>query len=127
MSPQTYIAVTHWMMFIFIMDIAVCLLVLIAFGIFKSTRGYAGGAVVVISWIAGATVWIQSAMLTYWLWGGAWVIGGIVLAGVGVLPFALIASAMAGDWGDFWALVVMMALTLGVRLIGIGMAASAEA
>ncbi len=118
MSVQTYNTVAEWVVFLFMLDMAFCVLVLIAFGAFKRTRGYAGGAVVIASWIAGAIVWSGCAMVTYAIWGLAALIVGIVLAGIGVVPMALIASALARDWSDFWALGAMTALAWGVRLVG---------
>jgi len=41
-----------------------------------------------------------------------------VLAGIGVVPMALIASALSRDWSDFRALGAMTALAWGVRLVG---------
>jgi hypothetical protein len=38
-SVQTYNTVAEWVVFLFMLDMAFCVLVLIAFGAFKRTRG----------------------------------------------------------------------------------------
>ncbi|SRR5260221_10909986 len=115
MSVGMYNAIAEWLVFLFFWDIALCLLLLVSLGIFRRTRGIAGGAALVGSWIAGTLVWVGCAMVTWTIWGLPALILGIFLLGIGVFPIALIAAASTGDWSDALGLGGMIVIVLVVR------------
>jgi hypothetical protein len=118
LSIETYNTIIDWIVDIFFLDVALCLLLATPFALFRRTRGFAGIAIIAASWIGGAALWIGCATLTYALWGIAALVAGILILGVGVLPMALIAAGWISDWSDFWALSAMMAILLVLRLAG---------
>jgi len=71
------------------------------------------------SFIFGAVLWLGAFVLTYSIWGLLAVIVGLFLFGIGVVPIALIATAIHGFWSPFWDLIITILCTLGARLIGI--------
>jgi hypothetical protein len=83
---------------------------------FKKSRGVSSLVFFISSDVYGLELWIRSLLLTYILWGGFWVIIGLLFAGVGVLPMALLATIFSGQWGVFLGLVLSTIITYGTRV-----------
>ena len=84
----------------------------------KETRGVGGLGLFVASYIFGVTLWFWSLLLTYTLWGGIALIIGLLFAGVGVVPIALLATAFKGEWAIFGELLLLLVATFGTRGLG---------
>lgn len=80
--------------YVFALDI----LIILPLGIFKKTKGTSAIGLVVSSYVYGITLWFWALLLTYVIWGAVAVFIGLILAGVGVIPFAMIATAIKGEW-----------------------------
>lgn len=93
--------------------------------IFSSTPKFAGGGMMVVSYVFGATLWVWSLLLTYALWGGVGLFIGLFMAGVGIVPLAMLATLVNTMWSELGQLVLLLILTLGVRLWGYGLLARA--
>lgn len=85
----------------------------------KETRGVGGIGLTFVSYVFGATLWFWSLLITYTLWGWVALILGLVIAGVGVLPIALLATAIKGEWAVFGELLFLTAATFGTRGMGL--------
>jgi hypothetical protein len=85
----------------------------------KETRGVGGLGLHISSYAFGATLWFWSLLLTYTTWGWIAVIIGLLIAGVGVLPIALLATAFKGEWAIFGQLLLLTVATFGARFLGI--------
>jgi hypothetical protein len=85
---------------------------------FRETRGPSGVAFYIISFIFGATLWVRSLLLTYILWGGFALLVGLFLGGVGVLPIALLATALKREWAIFGQLILLGVAVLVTRYSG---------
>jgi len=95
------------------------LFILLPLAIFKKTRPFSGLIMALASYLFGVALWIYSAIITYLLWGWIAVFIGIFLAGVGVLPVAILATIFHGDWSVFGNLIFGTVLTFGSRFLGI--------
>src|SRR5438093_338216 len=66
------------------------LLLLLPRSFIRSARGIAGLILFTCSFLHGITCWLYSFVATLRLLGTGWLIAGLLFAGVGVLPLALI-------------------------------------
>jgi len=98
---------------------AACLLILVPLAVFHPTRAFAGTGLYISSYVFGTCLWVMGLLLTYKLWGMFAVLLGLFFAGIGVVPFALIATMLNGLWSTFFILVFMLITTYGSRLMAL--------
>jgi len=96
-----------------------CLFIFVPLAVFHPTRGFAGNALFVASYIFGLSLWMAGLLLSYQIWGITAVFIGLFLAGVGVVPVALLATLFHGFWADFFGLILMLVATFGSRFMAI--------
>jgi hypothetical protein len=114
------------------LQLIMCVTLVVTFLIFaplsliRRLRPLVGTCMVFASYVYGITLWVWSLLLTYAVWGGGAVIIGLFLMGIGVVPIAMLACVVKGSWQVFAQLVVLAALTYGVRLWGTFLSASKE-
>jgi hypothetical protein len=94
------------------------LFILLPLTIFRRTRAFAGSGLIIASYIFGLNLWCFSFILTLALWGFAAVIIGLMIAGVGVVPVALLATGFNAEWGRFIDITFLLVLTFGCRFLG---------
>lgn len=107
-----------WLVTLNALAVFVTVFVLLPNAVFSSTPKFAGSGMMIVSYVFGATLWVWSLLLTYTLWGGFWLFLGLFMAGVGVVPLAMIATFFKGMWAELGELVLLIVLTLGVRVWG---------
>ena len=90
--------------------------ILLAF--FKKTRGISGIGFILSSYAVGFGLWLWSLILTYALAGKVWLIIGLLFAGIGVVPIAIIASLTSGEWIISIQLLTNVVLVYGLRVLG---------
>ena len=66
--------------------------------IFKKTRGFGAIGLLIASYMFGLSLWVWSLIVAYNLAGTFWLIVGIILGGIGVVPIALIAALFSAEW-----------------------------
>ena len=115
--------VLPWLTIASELTLAVSVLLLLPLSFFRGTRQFACFAIMIASWVLGSVVWLWSLILAYSIWGWLGVIIGIFLAGVGVIPVALVATLVKGFWSLFWELSFMVAFIFGMRAYSIYLAA----
>lgn len=98
---------------------ALFFLILLPLSFIRKTHKSAGTATFYFSYLSGFTLWFYAALATYYLWGFFGLIVGLFLAGIGVLPIAIIASLFGGEWTILWNLFYLAALTYGSRILSI--------
>jgi hypothetical protein len=86
---------------------------------FQKCRGWCGLAFIYWSYFCGLSLWMFSLLVTLNLWGKMAVIGGLILAGVGILPVALLACMFKSEWSIFVQLLCQLALLFACRVYGI--------
>ena len=89
--------------------------------IFRKTREWAGVCMFFSSYVFGLTLWFLGLLLTYIIWGGFAVFIGLFIAGVGIVPVAMLATLIKGLWGPFGVLIGLTILTFGCRIAGLSL------
>ena len=108
-----------WLFIIIVLAFALDILIILPLGIFKKTRGASGIGLVVSSFVYGLTLWVWALLLTYAIWGLTAVFIGLFIAGVGVVPIAMLATAMKGEWLITGQIILLLVLTFGSRMLGL--------
>jgi hypothetical protein len=86
--------------------------------IFRKTRGISGLLLFIESYIFGFSLWLFSLIILNLLGGRIGVIIGLVFAGIGVIPVAIIASALHGYWSTAGEILLAGILIILARYIG---------
>jgi hypothetical protein len=105
--------------------LGVTIVIALPLSVFKRMRGAMAIAILYSSFVYGLIAWLTGFVITYTHWGVFGVLLGLFLAGVGVVPLGLLASAFH-EWDGFVPLVVLVVLTFGSRLVAIALATSAD-
>ncbi len=100
--------------------------VFLPMALFDKTKLVAAVALVISSYIYGLTVWLWGLIITYFTWGAIGVIIGLVIAGVGVVPMALLASLIGSHWATLIQLLLLVFFTFGSRVVGLRLAKENE-
>jgi hypothetical protein len=85
--------------------------------VFGKTRVLGGVGLYLLSTLFGFALWLYSLMVAG-SHGPGWVIGGLLMMGLGVIVTATISSAVWGQWGVAGALVLATILIWGSRMFG---------
>lgn len=84
---------------------------------FKRNRIWTSFCLFVSSYVFGLQCWISAFILTYLTLGPVWLCVGLLLAGIGIVPFALVGSVIQSDWSNFLVVMLLLAITLATRLL----------
>lgn len=106
--------------------LSVNILILLPLGLFKKTGMIGGMGMAVSSYVFGLILWILGLLVTYFTWGFIGMIVGLALGGVGVVPIAMIASLLDGNFSILMTLIVLLVLTLGIRFLGVYLGSRSE-
>jgi len=96
----------------------VVVIILLPLAAHHKTQRFAASGLIQASSLFGLTLWVWGLLLTYNLWGGGAVLVGVCLLGVGVVPMAMVATAIAKMWPTFGQLILLSVLAFGTRRIG---------
>lgn len=118
--------VLPWLNLISVITFLVCILIFLPLSIFKRTRAFAGIGLFSASYIFGMSLWFAGFLLTYVYWGGLALVIGLFIAGIGVVPIAMLASALHSDWSIFFELILSAFFTFGSRILGSNLIEKAE-
>ncbi|QQR52431.1 hypothetical protein IPG36_07850 [bacterium] len=92
-------------------------LILIPLLVFPSFRHGIAAIILLESLLFGLSLWVYSFLVTYSNFGFIGLMIGLIFAGVGVTPLAIIAVLIHSDWSVFWNLIYLFTLTIGSRII----------
>jgi len=118
--------VLPWLMPTFFGTLAVCLLLLGPTALFRRTRGFSAIGLMIASHVFGAILWIWSFLLTLSLWGTVAVVIGLLFAGVGIIPMAVLAAIFHAQWSSLGDMAIMLVATFGLRAIAIWLVTKAD-
>lgn len=118
--------VLQWLINFAWLVFAIDLLILLPLGLFKRTGIVGGIGMSISSYIFGLTLWFFGLLLTYFIWGFWGVFIGLLLGGVGVVPVAMLAVLLNGDFTTLGILILLTIFTFGTRVLGIYLAVRAE-
>jgi signal transduction histidine kinase len=90
----------------------------IALLISRKTRDFGAFGLIISSYSLGFTLWLWSLIMAKLLAGTVWLLIGVLLAAVGVIPIALIAAALQSEWSIAINILIMGAVTLVLRFAG---------
>jgi hypothetical protein len=114
-----------WLVVATIVVLMIDLGLLLPLSVIRPFRGFTGGTLIVSSYVLGLTTWLVGFVITFAAFGVIGVLIGFLVFGVGVVPLAMIAALIKGNWGELALVIVLMVATFGIRLAGAGVAASA--
>ena len=109
-----------------LVGLALVVFVFLPLAIPRATRGFSSIALVIASYVFGAALWMGGFLLTLSIWGVVGVIVGLFIAGIGVVPIAMVATLVKGMWGSLFELVLLLIMTFGCRAGGLSLAGSLE-
>jgi len=115
-----WLSIVMWL--VFVLDI----LIFLPLGIFKKTKGVSAFGFVLSSYVYGLTLWFWALLLTYLIWGTRAVFIGLFIAGIGVVPIAILATALNGQWAITGQIILLLVLTFGSRMLGFYFAERAD-
>ena len=115
-----------WLIIISAIACIICIIILLPLALIRKTRGFSGIGFFIASYIFGASLWVWSFLLTYALWGATALFIGLFMAGVGVVPIALLATLFNGEWSIFGQLILLIIFTFGSRILGIYLSEKSE-
>ncbi len=95
------------------------LLVLLPLSFFGKMRVAAAVGWLISSYIFGIITWESGIVATSIVWGGWGVLGGLILAGVGVIFTGIITSFIIGTYSGALLLIVGAALTYGTHWLAV--------
>ena len=104
----------------------VLLFVLLPMSAFRKTRGIGGVGCIYASYVFGVELWAYSCLFVAYTWGYVALGIGLVFAGVGVVPVALLAALFRREWSVLWELIFAVLLTFGTRSFGLWMVGKAD-
>ncbi len=115
-----------WLVLASLWVFAFVLLIVVPLSFIQPCRPFAASALLISSYVFGLTVWIEALLVTEVLWGTFAVIIGLSFAGVGIVPVGILASLFHGAWSRFWDLIVLAAVTYGLRFYAVWLASKAD-
>lgn len=110
--------VLKWTFPCFLITVLVSVFLLGPASLFPPSRGFAAMGLIVASHVFGAILWVWAMAYAYTVWGFFGVIVGLMLFGVGVVPVALLAALLHGDWATLGLIVFAGILAIGLRILG---------
>jgi hypothetical protein len=115
-----WLSIIMWLVFI------LNVIIFLPLGIFKKTRSVSAFGFVISSYVYGLTLWFWALLLTYLIWGTTAVFIGLFIAGIGVVPIAILATALNGEWAITGQIILLLVLTFGSRMLGFYFAERAD-
>jgi hypothetical protein len=85
---------------------------------FRKTRAVGGISLYLLSLFFGFTLWFYSLMVAG-SHGPGWVIGGLLMAGIGVVFTAIISAAVWRDWAIAGSILLVAAVIFVARMVGL--------
>lgn len=108
-----------WLFVLSIVLFGISVFVLLPLSFFKKLRSFTGGGLIIFSYVFGVTGWFVGLLVTWIYWGGFAVFMGLCFFGIGVVPIAILASAINAGWSNLFMIVFLLIATYGARIIGV--------
>ncbi len=115
-----------WFSVLTVIGLCLVVFVFLPLAIPKATRGFSSVSLLLTSYIFGATLWMEGLLLTLSIWGVGAVIIGLFIAGVGVVPIAMLATLFKGMWWALLELILLTIMTFSCRIGALNLAASLD-
>ena len=115
-----------WTLPAFGITLLVSFVLLAPLSLIPPTRAFSAVGFMIASFVFGAILWVWGMVYTYSVWGLFAVIVGLVFLGVGVVPIAMFAALVRGDWGNLGIFVVTAVVAIGFRVLAHWLARKAD-
>jgi hypothetical protein len=89
--------------------------VLLPLSFIRFTKTFSANGLLLVSYVLGVWTWCYGFVVAYNMWGWVGIIVGLVLAGVGIVPVAMVAAAFKFEWWIVFDLLLYLGLTYGAR------------
>lgn len=113
-----------WLTVASVLAFALSILVFLPLALFRRARHISAYALLLISYCYGLTLWFYGFVCTLVTWGAGGLIAALILTGGTIVPAAVIATALAGQWQAVGVLIVGALLTFGTRMVAVMLAQS---
>jgi hypothetical protein len=107
-----------WLYAAFFLAIGFTIFVSLPLSFFRRTRLFAANSFIVVSYIFGLNLWCFALLSTVIYGGTLMAIIGLMVAGVGIVPVALVTIVSKGEWWHLLDLIFLIVLTFGCRGLG---------
>lgn len=118
--------ILKWTFPAFAIALVLSFTLLVPLSLIPPSRGFSAVGFMTVSFAFGAILWVWAMAYTYMVWGLFAVILGMMLFGVGVLPVAMFAALVHGDWGNLGLFAVSGVFTVGSRVLANWLAEKAD-
>ena len=115
-----WLSIVMWTVF------ALDLLIILPLAAFRKTKAFSSAALLISSYFYGLTLWFWALLLAYLKWGALGVFIGLFLAGVGVVPVAMLATALEGEWAILGQLIFFAFISYGSTALSLYFAKRAD-
>jgi len=105
---------------------AIDFLIMLPLSALKKLKSFTSIVFMISSYVYGLTLWFWGLLLTYIIWGFIAVFIGLFMAGVGVVPIAILATAINGKWVITIQLLLLSIFTYGSRVYSLYLAENAD-
>ena len=110
--------VLKWTFPSFLVTVLASIVLLGPLSLIPRSSGFAAIGFVIASYIIRSILWVWGMAYAYTTWGLFGVIVGLMLFGVGVVPVAMFAALLHGDWGTLGLIIFTILITIGLRTLG---------
>lgn len=105
----------------------ICVLALLPLAIFRSNRRWVGTAIFWASYAVGIAAWFLGATLTLASLGWVWLVIGLIVFGLGVVPLGILGAYFSLDQTPLaLALLTMTIATFAMRMLGLWLVAKSD-
>lgn len=106
-----------WFSLIFWITTIINILIFTPLTIVRKTRNAGLVGLFITSYVYGLLLWVWAFLIVYSTWGWLAIIIGLLIAGVGVLPIAMLIAIIHAQWGILFALIIGVVIVYGVRVL----------
>ena len=111
-----------WIPVVFWINLLIAFFILGPLSLIPPARFIAANGFLIASIVFGVMIWVCGLGVTYEAWGLGGVIIGLVFAGVGIVPVAMLVALLQGEWQALIGFVILLVLTFGLRALGLWLA-----
>ena len=118
--------VSKWAAPAFVMTFLLSIIMLAPLSLVPAMRRFTAVGFIIASMVFSAIVMIWGLSYTYLVWGIFPVIVGLLFFGVGIVPVAMFAALVHGDWSNLGMFALTAGVALGTQRLGSWLAVKAN-
>lgn len=107
--------ILKWTFPVFWIALLISVVLLAPLSLIPSARGFSAVGFMFAAIAFSTILWLWGMAYTYTVWGMLGVVVGLVLLGIGVVPVAMVAALIHGDWSTLGMFVVTGIVSIGFR------------